>query len=301
MTLSNSVCFLVLAYRNSPADLQALFSSLSEGALNAGISSERVLVSNDDAFDQDLLRKIDVRTGHGNVGFARGIRIGVEAAQSEFIVIVNPDVIISPQAVTKFLSALIGQAGVLVPVLRNVDRAVAYQSYEDWVFSGGRMIAKHACRRFLLRSTVEILPRWVRICGAFVGMPTALAKEYGPFDDAFFMYGEDRDLTSRLRRNGVPILIVRSVSVTHFGGGSGAGMNRLLSIFRADSALRIAYRRYGTLGVWLKSLDLWLEAFRKRDEARLHAMAARRIAVRRWRASDCEPPRLDFATAQKLT
>lgn len=295
-----SVSFIVLAYRNPVAELRALFSACINGASGAGVPSKCILVSNDDDFDPGLLPEAKVLVGHGNVGFAAGIKIGMMEADTEFVVIANPDSMTSAEDVSEFVSQLIVQSGVLVPVLREETGEIAYASYEDWVFSAGRKVAKRVCRRFLYSDTADVLPRWVKICGAFVGMPTALATKYGPFDDAFFIYGEDRDLTQRLRRDLVPMRLVREVSVTHIGGVSGGGMDRELAIFRADSALRVAYRRYGALGVCLKKLDLMFEALCKRGQARSCALAARRTVVGHWGLAVREAPRLDFSTLERV-
>lgn len=291
-----SVSFVVLAFRNSVTEIKALFASLQKGAAAAGIPSACVLVSNDETFDGSLIPEAKVCAGHGNVGFAKGIRIGVEAAESEFVVIANPDLRITVENASRFVSQLVTQPGVLVPLLLNGRGEIAHSSYEDFVFSSGLLAAKHACKRFVSRGTRRELPRWVRICGAFVGMSTALAKEYGPFDDAFFMYGEDRDLTRRLRQGKVPIRLAGDISVTHIGGGSGGGMNRELAVLRADSALRLAFRRYGRLGVRVKAVDLWLVARRKHGQARVDALAARRSAVAHWRSTFGEAPRLDISS-----
>ncbi|QZT58425.1 hypothetical protein [Mycolicibacterium austroafricanum] len=295
-----AVCFIVLAYRNPVEGLKALFSSLSQGAAAVGVRSQCVLVSNDDHFHGESIPEVEVYVGHGNVGFSAGIRIGVEAADADFVVIANPDLMISAADAGEFISALIRQDGVLIPVLQNVNGGAAYESYEDWVFSVGRQISERVCRKFVLDKTTSELPRWAKICGAFLGMPAPIAREFGPFDSKFFMYGEDRDLTRRLRRRKVPIRLLRGVAVTHHGGGSGSGMNRELAIFRADSALRVAYRRYGAMGVWLKGYDLWLEASLKRKSEKDYAKHARQIAVAHWRSHKGEAPRLDFDSVAQL-
>jgi GT2 family glycosyltransferase len=295
-----SVCFIILAYQNSAAELERLISSLTVAAADVGVPSQCILVSNDDSFDCRKFSNVEVHSGHGNVGFAAGIRIGAHAANADYIVIANPDIIISVGDAAAFVTELIAQSTVLVPVIRDSNGAIAYTSYEDWVFSGGRRYAERVCRKFMVRSTDSPLPRWVRICGAFVGMPASIARLYGPFDVAFFMYGEDRDLTRRLRRDGIQIRLVRGSYVTHAGGGSGSGMSRELATFRADSALRVAYRRYGRCGVWLKGLDLLLEASCKRGADRSAAREGARIAAAHWKNSFGEATRLDFAAVTAI-
>lgn len=290
-----TVCFIVLAFKNPASELRKLFDSLESGSIRAGVSSKNLLISNDDQFESSALPGVEVHCGHGNVGFAAGIKLGVDLARSDYVVIANPDTSITESDAFRFISELVKQDGVLVPILRDEAGEVAYASYEDWVFVAGRQYAKRVCRRFVMEGADEYLPRWVRICGAFLGMPTEIARNYGPFDEAFFMYGEDRDLTSRLRRDNIGIRLLRTSSVTHVGGGSGSGLSRELAVFRADSAVRIAYRRYGKLGARLKFLDLWLDARRKRGPARAYALEARRTVITRWGRCQTEAPRLEFA------
>lgn len=289
-----SICFLVLAYNNSISELREVFSSLMAGARLAGVEAKCILVSNDDYFDHRELTGIEVYSGQGNIGFAAGIKLGMAKVDTDYVVLANPDIRISPRDACQFISVLAAQSGVLVPVLRYVSGRVAYTAYEDWIFVAGRKVSAQVCRWFLLHSDRDTLPPRVRICGAFVGMPTALAKRFGPFDDAFFMYGEDRDLTKRLRADKVSVRLARDVSVTHIGGISGIGMSREIAVFQADGAMRIAFRRYGKLGSWLKRVDLWLDAMRKTGHARSCALEARRVVIDHWRASEGEAPRLDL-------
>lgn len=291
-----SVSFIVVAYNNTKDELASLFESLQDGASRAAVSSTCVLVSNDNKYtDRDFPDAI-VRTGHGNVGFAKGVRLGLMSSSSDYVIVANPDLSISAQDACRFVGRLTRGHEVLVPVIHDAFGNVAFTSYEDWVFSIGRKFSERICREFLIRDDRELLPRWVRICGAFVGMPRQLAEQFGPFDEDFFMYGEDRDLSRRLRRAQIPVSLTRDVVVTHIGGKSGVGMNRVLAIVRADSAMRVAYRKYGSLGVWLKRYDLLLEAMRKRGEVRTHALAARRFAVDRWGLGLAEAPRVEISS-----
>jgi O-antigen/teichoic acid export membrane protein len=59
---------------------------------------------------------------------------------------------------------------------------------------------------------------WLK--GACLLGPTAMLRRYGPFDERFFMFSEDTDLCYRLHADGIPVLYVPAVSITHVGGVS---------------------------------------------------------------------------------
>jgi GT2 family glycosyltransferase len=60
------------------------------------------------------------------------------------------------------------------------------------------------------------------LSGAFMMMPTQLAKDLGGFDERFFMYAEDIDLSRRIIEIGYKNYYLGDISITHLKGESTA-------------------------------------------------------------------------------
>ena len=286
-----SVDFIVVGYHNAGRDLAALTRGLLEASLACAARSRVQLVLNDDTSFESH-EGVDVIQGHGNVGFAAGVRLGVLRSSADHVVIVNPDCLPGGPALREFLAHLGPGCGVLVPKLLDSAGHFDYMAYENWTFSVGRKYAEVLCRWNLGRSNGGKLPRYAKVPGAFVGLERSLAIALDcPFDSAFFLYAEDRDMTDRLRHARIPVTYLPKVSITHLGGRSGANVPLLVKACEADGALRVAFRRYGRVGAMACALDVAATRRLKRllrgETFTDHAVSA---AILRWRHARLADP-----------
>lgn len=302
-----SVDFIVVAFRNLPSEVESLTTTLVSTAAACGFAAGAVVVANDDSLASEpngLADRPDhlIIHGQGNVGFAAGVSLGVRESSADYVVFVNPDCEISAADLTRFLHHLTPDCGVVVPRLLGDDGKFDYRPYENWTISIGRKYSEVRCRRQLAKSTRESLPRYAKIPGAFVGMSREMAIRFdGPFDRAFFLYAEDRDLTDRVRSAGVPIRFVRDVEVLHPGGASGVSVNSLVETAKTDGSMRVAFRRYGRLGAIVFAADVLVVDLIKRALRRPTAAAAHRSALRIWQSNRFrDPGALRFGTNQEV-
>jgi GT2 family glycosyltransferase len=288
-----TITAVIVAFSNDMEQVSHLADTLVRAGEAAGYETEAFIVVNDDSLTTNL-SNYKVLQGHGNVGFARGVRMGVEASSSDFIAIVNPD--IGPDLV-QFTQMFVGMEPgrtISAPLLTDTSGRIEFETYEDWVFTVGRQIAARVCKQFMLRSSKTQLGRFTKICGAFIVLERRIALELeGPFDVDFFLYGEDRDLSRRARNRGIVLKLRRDVRVIHVGGVSGSSAPELVMRAKADSALRIAHSKYGKLGVVVMSADLLAEAAIKSPRSGWTSFSARLWAVKRWFAQPGVPATLD--------
>ncbi|ACL40903.1 glycosyltransferase-like protein [Pseudarthrobacter chlorophenolicus A6] len=283
---------VIVAFRNDLREVSSLARTLVEAGEASGFKTDALIVLNDEGASTELAEHRVIQ-GHGNVGFARGVQLGVLASSSQFVAIVNPD--IEPNLV-QFTRLFAGtQSGRIIstPLLTDETGRVQFESYEDWVFTVGRQLSARFCKRFILHTSKTNLGAFTKICGAFIVLERRIACELeGPFDADFFLYGEDRDLSRRARKLGIRLELRRDVRVVHVGGVSGTSAAELVMRAKADSALRIAHRKYGRLGVVAVSADLLVEAVLKARRAGWSAFSARLWAVKRWIAQPGVPAAL---------
>jgi GT2 family glycosyltransferase len=283
------VGFVIVAYRNDAAALEGLSSCLLQAADSLGHTAGVYLVMNDDQEIPDI-PGVRVIQGHGNVGFAAGIRRGVLAADEDYLVLVNPDCLPDLEQFRAFLKR-ITPGTIAVPMLHKEDGTFDYMPYENWTYTPGRMLAARLCRRRLPSRADEHLPWYAKIPGAFVGMPRSTALELNaPFDADYFLYAEDRDLTDRVRAEGIAITLLRDVRVTHLGGESGKTVSNLVAKSKADGSLRVSFRRYGRPGALIFAIDQWLCDTIKHRLGRQTERDAHKWSIARWRAAGFSDP-----------
>ncbi len=214
---------------NSGDDLHRCVASLIAGTER--LPMEVVVVDNassdgsPDALDTfgDVVRLVE--TG-GNFGFGSGVNRGVQLSNAPYILVLNPDVKVAPDAVERLLDYLEAHDRVGVVGPRLVDERGRAQR------SCGRAprLAGEICRKFLLHLVFPFLKFGCRVSrgptavgwvtGACFLMRRSAFGAVGGMDDAIFMYYEDVDLCLRLGRAGWSVAYLPEACAFHAGGRS---------------------------------------------------------------------------------
>jgi cellulose synthase/poly-beta-1,6-N-acetylglucosamine synthase-like glycosyltransferase len=169
----------------------------------------------------------------GNVGYGAGHNEAFRTTQSNFHLVLNPDIELDTQALRQGLQYLVQRPGTVLVCPRGIDAtgAPAYlnKRYPSVLVLALRALPLVRLRRFFadrladyemrdLESAGESAP--VQLAsGCFMLVRSAAFRTAGGFDERYFLYFEDYDLSLRLARQGaieyLPAMIVR-----HYGGGS---------------------------------------------------------------------------------
>jgi len=167
-----------------------------------------------------------------NIGFAKANNIGLARARANAILVLNPDTIVPPHGLRRCLDELWADPEVGVLTARLVDpegrldrrckrgfptlwSSLCYFTGLDRVFRGRRS----------QRYTVGWLPDTEAgdvesVSGAFMLMRRDALHQVGGFDEQFFMYAEDIDLSLRFIERGWRVRYWPGVVVVHVGAGS---------------------------------------------------------------------------------
>ena len=107
-----------------------------------------------------------------------------------------------------------------------------------------------------------LFPRWVpslfltewdhtttreleHVIGAFYLVRTGLFRELGGFDERFFVYLEDLDLSVRIRSRGLRIVYLANVFAEHTGGGTSDVIKALRITYSLHSRIQYGYKHFG--------------------------------------------------------
>ena len=156
-----------------------------------------------------------------NRGFGAGCNAGMAAAETEFVLLANPDSRLSAEAVHRLVAAAdaFATAAILAPMIRDEDGSLV----RSWD-------AAQARRRALpRRREAEPWPEGP-LCAEFASGACMLLRARAGlrFDEALFLYYEDDDLCDAARTAGHAIVLVPDAVVTHAGGGSTTPSRALL-------------------------------------------------------------------------
>jgi GT2 family glycosyltransferase len=167
-----------------------------------------------------------------NNGYGAGNNLGMPHVTSDWLLISNPDVVIMPGSLQRMLEVvysdpkigLVGPRGHLDPAYHFFLPPMQRKSLFNHLFESAGRVFKSVCRRYARRRSRYAMKQWNGsgtidadgITGYCFLMPSALARELGPFDEAFPFYYEDDDLSLRVARAGYRSVYVRDTRVIHF-------------------------------------------------------------------------------------
>jgi hypothetical protein len=205
-----------------------------------------------------------------NGGFAHGCNAGIAAGSAPYVLLLNPDAEIRPDAIRTLAAALAAdeRIGAAAPRIVAEDGSLEFSQRRFPRLRSTYAQALFLHRVFPRAEWVDELERDPRVyeqarspewaSGACLLLRRSAVEEIGGLDDGFFMYCEDIDLCRRLRDAGYDIRFVPEAVVTHEGGASAPRLS-LLHVL-AGSRLRYARKHRGRAGAMLERLGVALGA-----------------------------------------
>lgn len=172
-----------------------------------------------------------------NLGFACGCNVGADAAQGEYLLFLNPDLMPDKGAVEQLLMAMKTRpkVGAATGRLRYASgdfqaNCRHFPTISNLLFSRGSAIGRLLLNRLFPNSGYYTLPDYAdvtevpAVAGTMMLVRRDLFKLAGGFDRRYFIYMEDTDLCLRLDMSGYKNLFVPQAGAVHgFGKGSSAG------------------------------------------------------------------------------
>jgi GT2 family glycosyltransferase len=199
---------------------------------------EIILVDNnsqDDCEEKVLSKYKDTRwlqMGY-NAGFARANNAGIEIAKGEYVLLLNADTIILDKAIDKSTTLLKQQPDAIGCGVQLLNTDGTTQISGAHVIKGGlnTLLPLPYLGRFIrylgyrFKSTIPSVQTFADkievdwIVGAYMLVKREILPKSGLLDSDFFMYAEEIEWCSRLRKQG-KLYLFEAPKVTHIGGGT---------------------------------------------------------------------------------
>lgn len=217
-----------------------------------------------------------------NLGFATAVNAVARRLDTEWVLILNPDCILEPEALSRLKAALINdsQAGLAGPAVLNdsgdIQRATVRRFPGPWkslmTATGLWRLGKWFPALHGVEVDVSKLQGDSEVCEAVSGACMLLRRSafeaVGYMDEAYAMHCEDLDLMHRLRDQGWHCLYVPLATSVHQQGLSSRsrptwvhfqkhkGMTRFFKKFQAKTT-SFPVRMLVYIGIWLRFIILW--------------------------------------------
>ena len=215
-------------------------------------------------------------TGHGNVGFSKGCNTGAKLAEGEYLLFLNPDSQLPPDALRK---------------LKHYTKILASPFMIGARLLDEKGVDQRGCRRALLTPKTAMIEalhlyRWFpkerlnfneepipisilpmpAISGAFMFLSREDFWRIDGFDEGYFLHVEDLDICLRFRRAGGEIYFAPDIVVTHIGGTSKA-TKAFIEKHKARGFIRYFHKNfskeYPKALLWLLDGAVWARTWIK--------------------------------------
>lgn len=177
---------------------------------------------------KNTLNNVEIISGHGNIGYGRANNLAIHNTNSEFHLILNPDVKLDPLAIQEGLTFLIANPDVglvapnafnelgspeylckrppnpLIILLRGFNNSLLNRIFKrslDWYTYKDKL------------PTDEPMPIELA-SGCFMLCRTEELKRVGGFSPEYFLYFEDFDLSRKIAKK----VFLPSMQIIHLGG-----------------------------------------------------------------------------------
>jgi len=227
---------VIIVNYNVKEFLQNLIHSLQKAV--SKINHEIIVVDNasDDGsveFIREKFPNINLIVNQTNLGFSKANNIALKIAKGKFILLINPDTIVSEDTITKMIEFLNEHpdAGLAGCKILNPDGSLQLACRRSFpgpwtsfckvagfstLFPKSKLFAKYNLTYLDENSTYEV----DAISGSFMMMKREVYEKVGGFDEQFFMYGEDLDLCYRIQKNGYKVYYYPGTQIIHYKGES---------------------------------------------------------------------------------
>ena len=211
------------------------------------LSHEIIVIDNDsqdskfDAFAKNNFQ-IKLIKNSGNNGFSNGCRLGVDNSHGEFLLFLNPDIVLTAKSDIDKMVKFATNTDIGITSCRKInskgspEREIAFAS--PWLIIGWiRAIYKKLNKNKISLKYEENKNIWYPdwIAGSVILIKLTLFNKINNWDQGnYWMYYEDVDLCKRVTNLGKKIALLRNVEFKHSHGGSSRRNPKTTAITKSE-------------------------------------------------------------------
>lgn len=207
-------------------------------AATKNLSAEIFVVDNNSvdgsqAMLQEKFPNVHLIANKENVGFSKANNQAILQSTGKYVLLLNPDTVVQEDTFDKCFQYMeqhqkVGALGVRMldgrgRFLPESKRGLPTPEVSFYkIFGLSRIFPKS---KFFNRYSLGYLSEFENhevdvLCGAFMFMRAEALQKVGLLDEAFFMYGEDIDLSYRIQSGGFQVVYFAETQIIHYKGES---------------------------------------------------------------------------------
>jgi N-acetylglucosaminyl-diphospho-decaprenol L-rhamnosyltransferase len=194
-----------------------------------------------------------------NEGFAAACNQGAKAGHAPYLLFLNPDANVNPDAIDKSISYLsrpdLVGTGILGIKLTDRDGrvrrccarkpSIASLLLQSMFFD--QLLPWLAKPHFMTDWSHEETGEVDQVPGAFLIIRRRIFEALAGFDERFFVYYEDVDICARARARGWSVVHFADASAEHLGGGTTESIKGRRMVYFASSKVAYSHKHHGLL------------------------------------------------------
>jgi GT2 family glycosyltransferase len=227
---------IIIVNYNVKYFLEQCLCSLTKACAN--IEAEIIVIDNNSSdgsneFLSGKFSNVQFLWNDENIGFAKANNLALKECAGEYILFLNPDTILPEDCLEKCISFLQSKESEAALGIRMIDGS------GNFLKESKRGFPSPLTSLYKLAGLSKLFPRstvFARyylgnsgehennevdvLAGAFMMVPKKILDAVGSFDEDFFMYGEDIDLSYRIQKAGYKNYYFADSTIIHFKGES---------------------------------------------------------------------------------
>ncbi len=232
---------------------------------NCDLLKVRVIVVDNASADgtPEMLREefpwVTLVESGGNLGFGRASNLGIRASNEPYVLFLNPDTLFLDNAHEQMLEVFERnpKVGLVGCQMYNPDGSVQQLGLQCNTSPLSEVVTGFMLSRLTYPLARRLLPIHdplqdgfvKKLYGGCLMARRATLDQIGLFDDRFFMYCEDVDLSRRAGEADWELYYLGSTKIIHVGGGASAkAPGRFSVLMQCESTSKLMEKYYGRWG-----------------------------------------------------
>lgn len=191
--------------------------------------------------------RLKIIKSNKNLGFGKACNLCAKESTSRFLLFLNPDTVVNYNSIVTPLNYLNDhkEIGVVSIMLKDMNNHVARScarfptlvSFLNYS-TGLSQLSNKLFKSFHMHDWNHLNSTYVdHVIGAFYLIKKDVFNEVRGFDEDYFLYFEDLDLSKKVKNSGYKIYYISTVFAYHIGGGTTAKIKNLRLYYSLKSKL----------------------------------------------------------------
>ncbi len=193
------------------------------------IDAEIIVIDNNSPDDscamvKQLFTSVQLIENKENSGFSKGNNIGVKQAKGEYLCILNPDTVVAEDTFKKLIDFAETKSNLGIVGCQLIDGKGKFLPESKRNIPKPKVALKKLIgddkSYYANQLEIDAVGHVEILVGAFMFVEKAVYDTVGGFDEDYFMYGEDIDLSYKVLKAGYSNMYFGETTIIHFKGES---------------------------------------------------------------------------------